>query len=281
MNKLIKEIRRAAHMSQEQFANALGTTALSVNRWENGKTIPNNMAQIQLYEFCAERNIDLFNYVIEAERYKGKEKKLVLYHGSKKGITGDIKPISNEYCDFGKGFYMGTDPAQPLTLICDEKAPKFYAVSVDLDGLNVLNVEVGLDWAMMIAYYRGYMKNFKGTSVYEKYARKADGYDMIVGCIADDRMYKVMTRFFEGEITDVALLHSLSALDLGKQYVAVTQKACDRVKVLTERSLNKLELKILERKSIERREEGVALTEDILIKYRREGKYFDELLRGE
>ena len=281
MNKLIKEIRLMAQMNQEQFANALGTTPLSINRWENGKTVPNNMAQMQLFEFCKERNIDLFSYVVEQVRYKDDKEVFVLYHGSKKGIVGNIRPISSAYCDFGKGFYMGTDPAQPLTLVCDEKAPQLYTISANLTGLKILNVEVGLDWALMIAYYRGYMDAYKDTDIYQKYAHMADGYDMIVGYIANDRMYKVMTRFFDKEITDEALLHSLSVLDLGKQYVAINQKACDQIKILAQRPLNKLELKILEEKSIQRREEGIALTEDILVKYRRKGKFFDEIMRGE
>ena len=281
MNRLIKEIRLMAQMNQEQFANALGTTPLSINRWENGKTVPNNMAQMQLFEFCKERNIDLFSYVVEQVRYKDDKEVFVLYHGSKKGIVGNIRPISSAYCDFGKGFYMGTDPAQPLTLVCDEKAPQFYTISANLTGLKILNVEVGLDWALMIAYYRGYMDAYKDTDIYQKYAHMADGYDMIVGYIANDRMYKVMTRFFDKEITDEALLHSLSVLDLGKQYVAINQKACDQIKILAQRPLNKLELKILEEKSIQRREEGIALTEDILVKYRRKGKFFDEIMRGE
>ena len=62
MDKLIKTIRQSAGMNQEQFAKALGTTALSVNRWENGKTQPNKMAQTQLFEFCKKNNIDLFDY---------------------------------------------------------------------------------------------------------------------------------------------------------------------------------------------------------------------------
>ena len=70
MDKLIKQIRLAAQMNQEQFANALGTTPLSVNRWENGKTMPNNMAQLQLFEFCRTHNIDLFEYIVNNVKYK-------------------------------------------------------------------------------------------------------------------------------------------------------------------------------------------------------------------
>lgn len=47
---------------------------------------------------------------------------VTLYHGSRSGIRGAIAPISRERCDFGKGFYMGTDKSQPLTLICNYPA---------------------------------------------------------------------------------------------------------------------------------------------------------------
>ncbi len=134
---------------------------------------------------------------------------------------------------------------------------------------------------MLIAYYRGYMNEVKGSEIYKKYERLADGYDVILGYIANDRMYRVMKSFFEKEITDVALIHSLSALDLGRQYVIKTEKACNQLEIVDKKELTSLELAILRDKSIVRREEGIDLTEEILLKYRREGKFFDEILRGE
>lgn len=280
MNKLIKTIRQNVGMSQEQFAKALGTTPLSINRWENGKTQPSKMAQTQLFEFCKKNNIDLFDYISQQVKRDSDDERLVVYHGSKKGITGDITPSSRESCDFGKGFYLGTDPAQPLTLICDEEKPILYTMKLDLTGLKVLEVEMSLEWAMLIAYYRGYMNEVKGSDIYKKYEKMADGYDVIVGYIANDRMYRVMKSFFEKEITDVALIHSLSALDLGRQYVCKTQRACDQLEIIDKKEFSALELSILRDKSIIRRQEGIDLTEEILIKYRREGKFFDEILRG-
>lgn len=280
MNKLIKTIRQNVGMSQEQFAKALGTTPLSINRWENGKTQPSKMAQTQLFEFCKKNNIDLFDYISQQVKRDSDDERLVVYHGSKKGITGDITPSSRESCDFGKGFYLGTDPVQPLTLICDEEKPILYTMKLDLTGLKVLEVEMSLEWAMLIAYYRGYMNEVKGSDIYKKYEKMADGYDVIVGYIANDRMYRVMKSFFEKEITDVALIHSLSALDLGRQYVCKTQRACDQLEIIDKKELSALELSILRDKSIIRRQEGIDLTEEILIKYRREGKFFDEILRG-
>ena len=281
MKELIKAIRSAANMNQEQFASALGTTPLSINRWENGKTMPNRMAQTQLYNFCKERELDVVEIIVNAKEYTDENHKLVLYHGSKKGIDGDIAPISRGECDFGKGFYMGTTTLQPLTLVCNEDKPKFYAVELDTTDLKVLTVDIGMDWAMLIAYYRKEMESAKGTPVYEKYAHMADGYDLIIGYIANDRMYTELSRFFNRTLTDVALINCLSALDLGKQYVAVSEKACKQIKVLKEYPLSQLELALLKDMSAERRKEGIALAEEIEVKYRREGKFFDEILKGE
>lgn len=281
MKDLIKAIRTAANMNQEQFASSLGTTPLSINRWENGKTLPNRMAQTQLYNFCKERSIDVAKLIVDTKAYADTDNKLILYHGSKKGITGDVAPISREECDFGRGFYMGTSTLQPLTLICNEDKPKFYAVELDLTGLKVLTVDIDMDWAMLIAYHRKEMESAKGTAVYEKYAHMADGYDVIIGYIANDRMYTELFRFFNKTLTDVALINCLSALDLGKQYVAISEKACRQIRILKEEPLSPLELALLKDMSAERRKEGVALAEEIEVKYRREGKFFDEILRGE
>ena len=281
MKNLIKAIRFATNMNQEQFASALGTTPLSINRWENGKTLPNRMAQTQLYNFCKERTIDAAQLIVDTKAYSNSDNKLVLYHGSKKGIVGDIAPISRDECDFGKGFYMGTNALQPLTLICNEDKPKFYTVELDTTGLKVLTIEIGLDWAMLIAYYRKEMESAKGAAIYEKYAHMADGYDVIIGYIANDRMYTELSRFFNKTLTDVALINCLSALDLGKQYVAISEKACKQIKILKEEPLSQLELSLLKDMSAERRKEGIALAERIEVKYRREGNFFDEILKGE
>lgn len=280
MEALIRMIRGKAKMSQEQFAKTLGTTAVSINRWENGKALPNQMAQKNLYQFCKDNSIDVAGFVTEMRAHNADDKRNVFYHGSKTGIHGEIAPISRAECDFGQGFYMGTAPLQPLSLVCAEEKPKFYTLEMDLTGLKVLEVEIGMDWAMMIAYHRRQMDKVIGTPIYEKYAYFADGYDVIAGYIANDRMYTELARFFNGSITDVALLKCLSALDLGRQYVAVTQKACDQIKILEEREVPLLERLALQDMSVARRAEGIALADEIVKQYRREGQYFDELLGG-
>jgi transcriptional regulator with XRE-family HTH domain len=281
MNNLIKSIRSKLNMNQEQFAKELGTTVLSINRWENEKTSPNKMAQNQIYRFYKEHKLELSDMIVTSLSRIPNENGIILYHGSKQGIKNKIAPISRNRCDFGKGFYLGTNPLQPLTLICNEDNPIFYTFSLDLNNLRTLKVNTDLDWAMIIAFYRGYLDGNKESDLYRRLESMTDGYDVIIGPIADDRMYRVLNSFFEGEITDQALLHSLSALDLGVQYVCKSQNACEHLKILEERKLSNLELEILRDKSIARRKEGIQSTEEILRLYRRKGRYFDEILEGE
>lgn len=62
---------------------------------------------------------------------------LILYHGSKAGLVGDIALISRDCCDFGKGFYMGTERSQPLTLVCNYPNAKLYTLNVNLNRLTL------------------------------------------------------------------------------------------------------------------------------------------------
>ena len=284
MKKLILEIRNRLNVSQEDLAKMIGISYATVNRWENGHSQPNKAAQLRLYDICRERNVDLEDIIqkkIEntATNISHSSERMVLYHGSKSGIKGPIAPISRERCDYGKGFYMGTEPYQPLTLISDFDESKFYVVSLDMTGLRTLHVKPDLEWAMLVAYNRGKMDEAKGTSLYERYAEIAKEYDVIVGSIADDRMFYVLDNFFLGNITDKALVMSLSALQLGEQCVAITEKACKHVKIESEVELSHLERIFLRDLNESKRVKGINLANEICRDYRREGKFFDEIIK--
>lgn len=51
----IKEVRRQLALSQEELAHALGVSFATVNRWENGKTVPSKLAMKQFTTFCANK----------------------------------------------------------------------------------------------------------------------------------------------------------------------------------------------------------------------------------
>jgi len=149
-----------------------------------------------------------------------------------------------------------------------------------LTGLRVFEIEVGIDWALLIAYHRGKMEHIRGASFYNKYAELSAGSDMIVGDIANDRLFVVLDRFFSGEISDTALINSLSALKLGKQYVAITEKACGQIEIIEEKAISETERAALRMESETHRQEGIRQAEEICKKHRRDGRFFDEILDG-
>lgn len=48
----IKDVRQQLSMSQEQLAKALNVSFSTINRWENGKAAPSNLAQKMFFDFC-------------------------------------------------------------------------------------------------------------------------------------------------------------------------------------------------------------------------------------
>ena len=53
----IREIRRKLLLNQMEFADALGVSFSTVNRWENGKANPNYQALKKIKFFCKKNNI--------------------------------------------------------------------------------------------------------------------------------------------------------------------------------------------------------------------------------
>lgn len=270
-------------MSQTEFAKQLNVTFQTVNRWENGRALPNKLAQSKMFDLCKEKQLPVYDMILKKITDKSKAMKLdsnrvLLYHASKSGIEGTIEPKSRKQCDFGKGFYMGTDPGQTLTLICDYEKSKFYIVSVSTENLALIEVPADIDWAMLVAYHRGKMEKIDGTPFYNKYRDMTQDKDLIIGNIANDRMFFVIDNFFVGNVTDMALVNSLSALQLGKQYVVISQKGCDAVRIEAEVELSYLERLFIKEIAEENRARGISLANDICKNYRREGIYFDEIL---
>ena len=202
---------------------------------------------------------------------------------TRQGVRDAIKRAEQQLLEMEERLGLARrfqDIQKALTLICDYESSRLYIVSLDTTRLEALEVPADINWAMLVAYNRGRMEKIQGTPFYNRYRDLIADKDLIVGCIANDRMFYVIDNFFIGNITDAALVHSLSALQLGKQYVAVSQKACDAVRIEREISLSYLERLFLKEVAEENRTAGVSLANDICRNYRREGLFFDEILDG-
>lgn len=204
-----------------------------------------------------------------------------LYHGSKSGLTGTIAPVSRDVCDFGRGFNMGTEKTQPLTLICHGESPKFYEIDFDREGLLVHRFEPDLEWAMFVAWNRRVIPERFRSYYDERFLPIMQENDVITGKIANDRMVVVLDWFFNGFISDVGLLMSLQALGLGDQYCALTSEACNHVKVISEKALSANECANLRAKSENQRSLAVRMVDRIRLEHRRDGSFFSEIIERE
>ncbi|EPY2281130.1 helix-turn-helix domain-containing protein [Clostridium sporogenes] len=57
--ELVKKARKELNISQEQLARELYVSFSTVNRWENEKSKPNNIAKKVFYDFCKDKEIEV------------------------------------------------------------------------------------------------------------------------------------------------------------------------------------------------------------------------------
>lgn len=275
----------ALDFNLSRFAGELNINAELVKQWENGRIIPSSAIQSNIFDLCQNHNLSVYDLLLsriqimaeEIERSCGSDE-IVLFHGSKCGITGKITPKSRSKCDFGQGFYMGDIPSQGLTLILDYPKPKFYIMTLNLKGLRCLKLPTNLDWALLIAYNRKKMDRIAGTPLFEKYQYMMNNYDLIIGSIANNRIYSLFESFFNDEITATALLNRMPYSTLGTQYAAITEKGCQAVsrkKTIQLFKLHKLAINQFGEKASSTAESTTTIIED----EQRKGLLFSEILK--
>ena len=213
-------------------------------------------------------------------------KDIILYHSSKAGLIGNIKPISRPNCDFGQGFYLGTDELQTQSLVLSNKFenPVCYRVLLkisEIDENRILKLN-GLDWVFFVLYNRNHLEELKGTTFYEKYAHLADNKDIIIGPIADDNMRNAILDFEEDYITDEVLKKCLSTVDYGLQYVLKTPLSCSKVDILESNFIKKdSNLPALINYAEIHRQQGVEDYKQIKRSAIRTGRYLFEIIEEE
>ncbi len=153
MQTLIKQIRTYLNLSRAELADQLNVSFTTVNSWENGRATPNRLAQSMLFDFCKEKSVPVYEMTLQkiaeaAASISLEPDRILLYHGSKSGIEGRIEPKSRAQCEYGTGFYMGTEPGRALSLICDYEKFRIYIISIGTDILAHLEVLADIEWAI-------------------------------------------------------------------------------------------------------------------------------------
>lgn len=203
---------------------------------------------------------------------------LVLFHGSKFGLTEISEEGSKRSSDFGNGFYLGENYEQALSFISSKDKSCVYSFICNLEGLKIKRFNTSLEWMLAICYYRNTLNEYKNNELIKKIRDEIETSDLVIAPIADNRMFNIMSLFSEGLITEECALHSLSYSSLGFQYVFKTKKAINRLIPIEKYFVSNAEKDDNKKKLIER---SLEIDTKLKIAKReyRDGKIIEEILK--
>ncbi len=217
-----------------ELADELGVSRITVSNWINNKSKASERHIKGFYTYAFKKGVRLNK--IKEEFYREDEVKtneLLLFHGAKTKIEGELRLDCNKRInDFGNGFYCGENLEQSAMFVAMYKNSSLYMLKFDPSTLKCKKFNVDRNWALTIAYYRGRLNEYADTKLVRRLIRDVEGVDYIVAPIADNRMFEIIDSFVDGEITDVQCRHSLSATNLGMQYVFISKRALSQITLL-------------------------------------------------
>lgn len=263
-----------------ELARSLGVSRMTLDRWLQGASVPRWEHLDRFYGFALGRGVPLnkIKAQLYAEELEGAHKK-VLFHGSKSGIEGPLSlTASRANNDFGQGLYCGESLMQSAMFVTHFASSSLYMLAFDPRLLNALEFSVNQDWMLTVASFRGRLDAYRNHEHIKGLMKRVAEADYIIAPIADNRMYEVIDQFIDGEITDVQCQHSLSATNLGKQYVFTSQNALKHVGILEHCFLCSKERETYEILRLEETASGLAKAKAARRQFRNQGCYIEELL---
>lgn len=272
-------IRKILGLSQTQLAEAIGVSFSSINRMENGKTCQSPATIESLYSFAFSNRQHPIRLNKLKTQFHLETHNNILFHGSRDGLIGKKSPnISERKIDFGHGLCCEESLDQAESFVCSRPKGSIYIIS-DEGGsdLKTISFDATEEWMLLVTYYRGELEKYKNSPKIVQLVQRVENADIIIAPIADNTMYTTMDQFASGALTDIQAEHALAASSLGKQHIYKTAKACAGLKILERLYVckeEKEEFLSLRSKNADIARDKVLLSKE---KYRREGKYIDEL----
>ena len=275
----INIIQETLGMPLDELARSINVPRLTLSRIKKREFCPSVDMLNRIYDFAYKKGLKLNR--VKSQFYQeesGAQK--VVFHGAKTFIEGKISvEKSRERNDFGRGFYCGESCAQAISFIARFPQSCLYVFSFDDRDLRKTEFYVDEEWMLAIAYHRGKLEAYKDHPKIQSIVRRIAESDYLCAPIADNRMFQIIDQFTDGLITDEQCKHCLSATDLGKQYVFLTEKATERLSVLERCFVCELEKQDHQRIRQAEIDDGDNKVKMALAKYKREGKYIEEILR--
>lgn len=281
INKELKVIRELLSLTQKELSSVINVSLDTISRWENEKTEIEDKNIELVYNFALDNGIN-FNKIYEQIFFEDceKRKEKLLFHGAKEFLK---MPLDLKYSkvnnDFGIGFYLGENFEQASTYIANSKSKYVYAFALKLNDLKITKFNVDTEWMLAIAYYRGWIEEYRDNSIINNIINKVKNADIIIAPIADNRMFDLISEFIDGVVTNEQCEHALAATNLGNQYVIKTKKGLDNLKFIKQCYLTDKEKEEYKNKRLENNNTNLGKVKVARIEYRGKGQYIDELLK--
>ena len=155
---------------------------------------------------------------------------MILYHGSNMVVEKPRLIEQNRFLDFGYGFYTTTNRAQ-----AENFARKVIVRRGGTPTVNVYEVDDHISRELLN------MKRFNApdeewlnfVSAHRNGTYAGEQYDLIIGAVANDDVYRTLQVYSTGLLTKEQALEALKIKKLFDQYVFATDKAISLLKFMT------------------------------------------------
>ena len=245
-SKIIKEIRAQLKLGQAELAHELGVSFATVNRWERGHFTPSPVALRALKQFCREKGIDFAQY---EDNYRDESDISLTLYGALPDIEASMLLDSPR---------EGSQFAENGKIFCE--------ATLTLDKARILYLTNAGDFLFLNAFLQGVLQENDAPERYRRCQGLIEDCDIVITYGITKDLSTLISRFYQGEITDRALGACLSLYAVGQGYLLISPRAKEAL------MLNAIEF------DDEVGENSDSDIQAILKKYRREGFYFDEIL---
>ena len=150
-----------------------------------------------------------------------------IYHGSTVAVRQPSLRYGRANTDFGKGFYTTTDMEQAArwALIRKERAKTGKAI------VSVYEIDDAIlaDSILNIMQYHGATEEWLNFLVANRRGAPLHSFDIVLGPVANDRLYTTISMFENGELSVEAAIVQLNTHTLYDQVAFHTHKALSLV----------------------------------------------------
>lgn len=152
---------------------------------------------------------------------------MILYHGSNTVVEKPRLIEQNRFLDFGYGFYTTTNKSQ-----AESFAKKVVVRRGGIPTVNIYEIDDNIGEEMLK------IKRFNApdeewldfVSAHRNGAYDGEQYDLIIGAVANDDVYRTLQVYSTGLLTKEQALEALKIKKLFDQYVFATNEAIKLLK---------------------------------------------------